>query len=567
MRLLLKNGIVYDPLNNIKGEKMDILIENGKIVEKFSVEKDVKVIDCSNKIIMPGGVEIHSHIAGGKVNSGRVMRPEDHRYYIKEHDFATHSGTGYSLPTTWLTGYLYAKMGYTFAATPAMPPLSARHTHEELRATPIIDKVAYTLFGNNWFVFKYVKEKNYEKLASFVSFILRSVKGFAVKLVNPGGDEAWAWGGNVKSLDDIVPNFDITPREIIEGLIRANELLKLPHSIHLHTINLGRPGNYKDTIDTIRIAGKFSNDKRQVMHLTHIQFHSYGGSSWKDFESKSEEIVKELERNRNVTFDIGFVLFGETTTMTADGPMEYYLSRLTGLKWQNLGIEIETSPGVTPIIYRKSSPVHSIQFAIGLEIALLSDPWRYCLTTDHPNGAPFVKYPEIIALLMSRKYREEVLKTVNQAVKSRAIIESIDRELDFYEIAIITRASPAKILGLDNFMGSLKIGYPANVAVYDINPENYNYRNLIKAFSNAYLTIKDGNIVVKEGKVLKEIYGKTYYVDAKIEEEIEREIYKDLDYYFKRFYSVNLANYPVDICYLTNPIKIETKAEIKRILA
>ena len=34
MVLFIKNGFVYDPLNGVNGEKMDIAIENGKIVEK-----------------------------------------------------------------------------------------------------------------------------------------------------------------------------------------------------------------------------------------------------------------------------------------------------------------------------------------------------------------------------------------------------------------------------------------------------------------------------------------------------------------------------------------------------
>jgi formylmethanofuran dehydrogenase subunit A len=32
--LLIKNGFVYDPLNRIDGEIMDLAIRNGKIVEK-----------------------------------------------------------------------------------------------------------------------------------------------------------------------------------------------------------------------------------------------------------------------------------------------------------------------------------------------------------------------------------------------------------------------------------------------------------------------------------------------------------------------------------------------------
>ena len=34
--LLIKNGFVYDPINGINGEKMDIAIKNGKIVEKVN---------------------------------------------------------------------------------------------------------------------------------------------------------------------------------------------------------------------------------------------------------------------------------------------------------------------------------------------------------------------------------------------------------------------------------------------------------------------------------------------------------------------------------------------------
>ena len=73
--LIIKNGLVYDPLNNIDGDKKEIHIKNGVIVDK--VNGDAKVIDASGMIIMPGGVDIHSHIAGAKVNAGRYFRPDD----------------------------------------------------------------------------------------------------------------------------------------------------------------------------------------------------------------------------------------------------------------------------------------------------------------------------------------------------------------------------------------------------------------------------------------------------------------------------------------------------------
>ena len=74
--LLIKNGFVFDPLNGINGEKMDIAIKNGKIVAK--VTRKAQVIDATGLTVMPGGVDIHTHVAGGEVNTGRIVRPEDH---------------------------------------------------------------------------------------------------------------------------------------------------------------------------------------------------------------------------------------------------------------------------------------------------------------------------------------------------------------------------------------------------------------------------------------------------------------------------------------------------------
>ena len=76
--LIIKGGYVFDPLNKIDGEKKDIYIKDGKVVYEVK-SKDAKVIDAQGKTVMPGGVDLHSHIAGSKINIGRLLRPEDHR--------------------------------------------------------------------------------------------------------------------------------------------------------------------------------------------------------------------------------------------------------------------------------------------------------------------------------------------------------------------------------------------------------------------------------------------------------------------------------------------------------
>ncbi|XRP96688.1 tungsten-dependent formylmethanofuran dehydrogenase subunit FwdA [Methanocaldococcus sp. 16A] len=548
MEYIIKNGIVYDPLNGVNGEKMDICVKDGKIVE--SVSDDAKVIDASGCVVMPGGIDSHTHVAGGKVNLGRMFRPEDSKKEI----FAKkglRSGTGFSVPSTYKTGYQYSEMGYTTVFEAAMPPLLARHTHEEFMTTPQVDKAVLTLMGNNWFVFEYIKEGDLKKCAAYVAWLLRATRGFAIKIVNPGGTEAWGWGKNVHSIDDPVPYFDITPREIVRGLCEVNEMLGLPHSIHVHPNNLGHPGNWETTLATMECVKGIKakpryGERETVYYNTHVQFHSYGGTSWKDFESKGVEIAEYVNKNDHVIIDVGQITLDETTTMTADGPMEYDLHMTNGLKWANCDVELETGSGVVPFIYSPKGPVYAVQWAIGLELFLYTNTDKVLLTTDHPNAGPFTRYPRVIAWLMSKKYRDEWLyNKVHKWAQQRSQVADSDKEYDLFEIAKVTRANQAKVLGLSKERGHLGVGADADIAIYEIDPEEKDGKKIEKAFRYAKYVLKRGEVVVKNGNVVKEVFGDTIYVDVKVDESLEQEIMKDLREKFTKYYSINLESYPV----------------------
>ena len=563
MELLIRNGFVYDPINGINGEKMDIAIKDGKIVEKVN-ERRAKKIDASSMVVMPGGVDIHSHIAGGKVNSGRMLRPEDHFKDFERKTAVTRSGVGYSIPSTFITGYRYARMGWTTVMDPAMPPLEAKHTHEELSDTPIIDKSSYPLIGDWWFVLEYLRDVRIEECARHVAWMIKATKGYAIKLVNPGGLEAWGFGHNVNSIDDQVPYFGITPREIIRGLCKVNKLLNLPHTIHVHTNNLGKPGNYVTALETMRCVEDLAEDGKPVIHITHCQFSAFKGDDWRTFESGAEEIAKYVNSHSHVTMDMGQVIFTDTTTMTADGPFQYILYTLSGNKWVNHDVETETSAGIVPFHYKRKSYVHATQWSIGLELALLiKDPWKILMTTDHPNGGPFIAYPRIVAWLMSRKAREATLKKINPKARSRSLLPTIDRELDFYEIAIVTRAGQAKALGLKN-KGRLGVDADADIAIYNFNPENMDpskkYKALRRAFKKAAYTIKSGQVVVKDGEVLRHVDGTTMWLDVKTMEEAK--ITEEMKRRFKEYWTVEFENYPVSEDYLAISQPITVKADV-----
>ena len=127
-------------------------------------------------------------------------------------------------------------------------------------------------------------------------------------------------------------------------------MLNLPHSIHLHTNNLGLPGNYTTTLETMKALESVPlQTANPLPTLLTCSLASFGGDGWGNMKSAAEEISSYINAHSHMTFDMGQVIFTDTTTMTADGPFEYTLYQLSGHKWVNSDVETETSGGIIPV--------------------------------------------------------------------------------------------------------------------------------------------------------------------------------------------------------------------------
>lgn len=533
--LRITGGRVYDPANGIDGQIRDICIAGGRIVPEVD---GGRTIDARGRIVFPGGVDIHAHMVGGKVNFARKMHPEDHRRMPPLARTAVRrSGVGTTLPSTFATGYLYAGIGWTTVFDAAVGPILARHAHEELHDVPIVDKGFYVLMGNNEILLDILAAGELERARHFVAWLLWAAKAYAVKLVNPGGVAAWKFGGNARGLSQPIEPFGVSPRQIISALARIVDDLGLPHPVHIHCNNLGLPGNYATTLETMTAL------EGHRAHMAHLQFHCYGGEGWGTFSSKAAAVAEYFNSHPNLTADVGQVLFGLTTTLTADGPWQHLLYRLTKSKWSNLDQEMEEGCGIVPYVYRERSLVNAVQWAVGLELLLLArDPWRIYLSTDHPNGAIFTRYPHIIRLLMDADYRREALKRLPTKAVARTLLPDLDREYSLYEIAIITRAGPALALGLQR-KGHLGIGADADVVIYDPDPD------VERMFANPRYVIKGGEVILEDGEIGREIAGQTFLVHPPYDEDVE--VY--LRGVFDRYYTVAFDNYPVEMGRVHSP--------------
>jgi formylmethanofuran dehydrogenase subunit A len=538
--LRITGGKVFDPANGINGEIRDICIAGDRIVPHV---EGGRTIDATGMVVFPGGVDVHTHVAGAALNFARAMTPENQRQAARFlHTPERRAGLGGITPTTFATGYLYAGMGYTTVNEAAVPILSARHTHEELRDTPIVDKSCCVLMANNEIVLDLLEAGEVERAKHVVAWLVWAAKGYGVKAVNPGGVAAWKWGKDAKGLSEPVPGYSkVTPAQIIAGLAGIVDDLRLPHPLHLHCNNLGAPGNVATTLETMRVL------EGRRAHLAHLQFHAYGGDDWHTMRSEAARLAEYFNAHPNFTADAGAILFGESVTITADGPWQHLLYQLTGRKWGNLDVENETGCGIVPYTYKGSHLVNAVQWAVGLELLLLiNDPWRIFLTTDHPNGACFWRYPEIIHLLMNADYRRECLKKLPPKALKRIVLADLDREYTLSEIAVITSAGPARALGLAR-KGHLGVGADADVTIYNENPDG------VLMFRYPRYVIKGGEVVVEEGDIRHVGEGREFVVRPAYDERIA-------DYLrplFQQYYTMSFDNYPVEMERIERPEVLE----------
>jgi formylmethanofuran dehydrogenase subunit A len=529
MLIKLVSGKVYDPANGVSGEVRDIYVEDGKIAAPKPDARIDATYDLKGRIVMAGAIDPHTHIGGGKITIARMLMPEDHQKDKVARTDLTRAGSGHAVPSTMVTGYRYAEMGYTACFEPAMLPANARQAHMEMGDTPMVDKGAFVMLGSDDFFLRQLAAKqDFEAIKDYVAWTMHSAQAIAVKVVNPGGISAFKFNQRKLDLDEQHAYYGVTPRQIILNLARALRELGVTHPLHIHGCNLGIPGNVETTLATIRAA------EGLPIHLTHIQFLSYGTEGDHKFSSGAARIAELLNKTPNVSIDVGQVMFGQTCTASGDSMRQYAISQNASPKKSVvMDIECDAGCGVVPMHYRDKSFVNAMQWVIGLETFLLfEDPWRIFLTTDHPNGAPFYFYPHLIRLLMDRGFRNDMLQKIHPDAAAQSILGSLTREYTLDEIAILTRAGPARSLGLQD-RGHLGAGASADITVYQDNADRE------AMFATPELVFKNGELIVRNGKVVKVVQGATHVVRP----DFDRTIEKPLKDYFDRFHTIRMDNF------------------------
>ena len=542
----IKGGRIYDPVNGVDGAVRDLYIKDERITDKPQGNAKVhESINADGLIVMAGGIDIHTHIGGGKVNIARMMMTEENLAKRVDRIYFSDADPEHIVSSTFRTGREYAKLGYTMCFEPAVIPSNARQAHMEMADTTFLDTGGYLVLGNDeYFLELMANGADISTISDYIGFMVEATQCIGVKVVNPGGISAFKFNQRSLDVDEPHKHYGVTPGAIVRTLSQALQNIKLSHPLHVHTSNLGVPGNSESTISTINAADGLP------LHLAHVQFHSYGTEGKQKFSSAAMEIAEIVNSNPQISVDVGHIMFGQTVTISADVMHQFaHRNHAHPKKALFMDIECEAGCGVVPFRYRSKSYVNALQWAIGLELFLgIENPWQVFLTTDHPNGASFTTYPHLIHLLMDKSHRDNALSNINQAAARMSCVSEMTREYSLYEIAIITRAGPARSLGLQD-RGHLGNGAVADVVLYRPN-ENWQ-----TTFSNPVRVIKDGRTIIEDGEIVELISGRSHRASLEFDNSIENDLVKHFDQYG----SMRLSNFKISDDEMANHIGSEVK--------
>ncbi|RLG95225.1 formylmethanofuran dehydrogenase subunit A, partial [Candidatus Bathyarchaeota archaeon] len=107
-------------------------------------------------------------------------------------------------------------------------------------------------------------------------------------------------------------------------------------------------------------------------------------------------------------------------------------------------------------------------------------------------------------------------------------------------------------------------GADADIAIYNIDPRRVDpsrsYREVRRAFEKAAYTIKGGRIVVRNGEVVKSVWGRTIWVDVRLKSPAE--VSADMKRRFREYWTVEFENYIIPQDYLRGSLALKTEAEV-----
>lgn len=547
-KLIIKNGIIFDPNNNIEGEKKDILIESGKIVDKFSNGNDINEIDANGKTVIPSAIDIHTHVASQQVNWARLLGSNNKKF--KE------IWQGLTLEKITKD---YISMGYTFILEANVFPSLAKQTIFNFQNIPVLDKAMLLNISNLWPLELEFQRGKINDMAIFLSDLLSKTYGFGFKIYNPFECEIWNFKELREDLSKQGRLYNFSALDVYENVVRCVEALGLPHSAHAHIegyeneIGIRNVPLVLENIKSLNIEPNQKTDlelkREQIFHLAHANSYAFDGNNG--------YIIDFYNNNPNFSLDLSFVGFNQINPLiTSDRRL--LLTMITMDSNDNpdnlisSAIEFEGDSFISLRTLDKSKIQDCILWGNAIDLALnIKNKSQICFSLNYPNYSNITDIPEIATWLVSKEARDNFMKGMHEEFVKKSILNDNNHVLNFIDFVRLTRVNPAICLGIGSMKGNLGTGSDGDINILDIDITQMdiskNYEEFKRSLSNIEYVIKSGRIVKKRQLFDLNLGGLIFWTKGKPKtEEKEFVLTRKKDFY-QKYASLFYDSYQVSV--------------------
>jgi formylmethanofuran dehydrogenase subunit A len=456
--IILKNSLIYDAKNKINGEKKDLLISGGKIVDHLKNEKSAEVIDASGCITFPGFIDVRSHIFSQETLYHSILS--------QTHNVRLNHSSVVEIEQNALNH------GFTFLCEMDVPITQSKVTLHDMQLSPILDHAVILDIGSNWSFFGDLEpDSSIESVANTLSLLLGLVKGFGISTNCPYHQHYW----KLKEINETskIPMISITRQQVYNLFVNAANKNNInPHFLspydkesssinHLDFLNGIESSNY-----TLSTANQYFNEN----YADFVQFHSIH----KDF-----------------TCEITPFTLGTTSPLiTRDRNLALRESKASGIPIITVDLEFDTEYYVTGRKMGVTHPYLENWVSMITDLKKQSNLKRVILSSNTPYHMSISDWSTHLNTLIA--------KTQN--------------EINLLDISALLSTNPARILNFEDRKGHLGINADADIVCFHANPNTINENS----FSEAKFVIKSGLIIKKDAKftISKTPIGKIFWRDG-----------------------------------------------------
>ncbi|MHA2391121.1 MAG: amidohydrolase family protein [Promethearchaeota archaeon] len=547
-KVIIKNGIVFDPINKIEGETKDILVESGKIVDKFSNDKEIKEINANGKTVIPSAIDIHTHVASQQVNWARLLGSNNKKF--------KDIWQGLTLEKIARD---YTSMGYTFILEANVFPSLAKQTIFNFQHIPVLDKAMLLNISNLWPLELEFQRGKIDDMAVFLADLLSKTYGFGFKIYNPFECEIWNFKELREDLSKQGRLYNFSALDVYENVVKCVESLGLPHSAHAHIEGyeneIGKKNLFTvlEKIKSLNIepSQKTNHDKKreQIFHLAHANTYAFDGNN--------QDLINFYNENPNFSLDLGFVSFNQINPIiSSDRRLIKSMVTMDSIdnpnKLISSAIEFEGDSFISLRTFDKNNVQDCILWANALDLALnIKNKFQVCFSLNFPNYSSITDIPEIASWLVSKEARDKFMKGMNEDFVKCSKLKDSNDILNFNEFLHITRVNPAKCLGIGSVKGNLGIGSDADINILDLNITKIDiskdFEEFKKSLSNIDYVIKSGEIVKKQQNLYLNSPGSIFLSKGKSKSEGKEFILTKKKDFYQKYSSLFYDSYQVSV--------------------